>query len=97
MRDTGNLKRSLLYHGGAHPESLGRVCALDGEMPHMGIYNADSVSVSYEQISCLLKSVVDRFQSVLLHCSPNDLFEKQIWSLLSTFPTFKHFNISLCS
>lgn len=96
MRDTGNLKRSLLYHGGAHPESLGRVCALDGECLTWA-YIMQILCQFHMNKSHLLKSVVDRFQSVLLHCSPNDLFEKQIWSLLSTFPTFKHFNISLCS
>lgn len=35
------------------------------ELPHMGIYYVDSVSVSYEQITRLLKSILEHFQSVL--------------------------------
>lgn len=35
------------------------------ELPHVGIYYVDSVSVSYEQITCLLKSILEHFQSVL--------------------------------
>lgn len=54
------------------------------ELPHVGIYYVDSVSVSYEQITCLLKSTLEHFQSVLYtaarmiflknkceHCSPS--------------------------
>lgn len=35
------------------------------ELPHMGIYYVDSVSASHEQITCLLTSILEHFQSVL--------------------------------
>lgn len=60
------------------------------EWPHMGIHYADSVSVSYEQITCLLKSILEHFQSVL-YTAARMIFLKNKWERGS--PSSLHLNV----